>query len=142
MVSSEAGQANVELTMRGLEKWIAGDHEAAIATFTEDIEVLVPTDLGNAGSYRGIEQFRTWFANWDDAWSEFKMSVESIEAVGSRHVIAMIRSRGIGAGSGIEVENFIAWVFGVRDGMMDFLSLQPDLEAAKQVVSEREGAAP
>src|SRR5262245_39982373 len=98
-------QRNVELARGGLESWIAGDHERAIATFSEDVEVFVPAELGNAGTYRGIDEFRSWFQAWDDAWSEFEMDVRTIEPVGERHVVALIDSRGTGVGSGIEVGN-------------------------------------
>jgi ketosteroid isomerase-like protein len=66
------------------------------------------------------------------------MNVESIEPAGDRHVVAMIRSRGVGAGSGIEVENRLGWVIGVREGKMEFLSLQPDREAALELARSRE----
>ena len=88
-----------------------------------------------------MEEFKRWFGAWDDAWSEFTMSIESIEPAGERHVLAMIQSRGIGAGSGIEVSNVLAWVLGIRDGKMEYLSLQPDREHALALVSEREAAA-
>jgi ketosteroid isomerase-like protein len=135
---TEERQRNLALVQGGLESWISGDHEATIATFTEDVEVFVPNELGNAGTFHGIDQFRKWFREWDDAWSEFVMKIESIEAAGDHHVIAMIRSRGIGTGSGIEVENKLGWVIGVRDGRMDFLALQPDRECALALVAGRE----
>jgi ketosteroid isomerase-like protein len=133
-------EANLKLAQGGLEDWIAGEQEAAIATFTDDVEVYVPPELGNAGSYTGVEQFRSWFAAWDEAWSEFEMSIQDIEAFGDRHVVAMIGSRGVGAGSGIEVANELAWVLGIRGGKMEFLSLQPDREAAHALVRDREAA--
>ena len=133
-------EANLELVSGGLEDWIAGNQEATIATFTDDVEVYVPPELGNAGTYTGIEQFRSWFAAWDDAWSEFEMEVMEIEPVGERHIVAMIESRGVGAGSGIEVSNRLAWVLATRDGKMEYLSLQPDREAALALASERESA--
>jgi ketosteroid isomerase-like protein len=131
-------EKNLELVRDGLEDWISGDREATIARFNDDVEVYVPPELGNAGTYRGLEQFRRWFGAWDEAWSEFEMTVESIEPVGERHVVAMVRSRGVGIGSGAEVENRLGWVIGVRDGRMDFLSLQPDREQALELVRERE----
>jgi ketosteroid isomerase-like protein len=140
MASSEEQEANVALARAGLEDWIAGNQEAAIATFTEDVEVYVPAELGNAGTYRGIEQFRRWFADWDEAWAEFEMAIDDIEPAGERHVVAMVVSRGVGAGSGIEVENRLAWVLGMRDGMMEYLSLQPDREHALALVAERDAA--
>ena len=131
--------SKVELARNGLQSWIAGDHEAAIATFTEDIEVFVPSELGNAGTYRGIEQFRSWFQAWDEAWSDFAMEVRSIEAVGDRHVVAVIDSRGRGTAIGVEVGNSLGWVLGVRgDGRMEYLSLQSDLEAAREHALARE----
>ena len=133
-------ETNLELAHGGLVNWIAGDQEAAIATFTEDVEVYVPAELGNAGTYTGVEQFRSWFAGWDEAWSEFEMKIEDIEPVGERHVVAMIQTRGVGAGSGIEVGNVLAWVLGIREGRMEYLSLQPDREAAHALVREREAA--
>jgi ketosteroid isomerase-like protein len=131
-------ERNVELAQEGLDNWIAGDREATIASFTDDVEVYVPAELGNAGSYQGVEQFRRWFAEWDEAWSEFEMKVESIEPVGERHVVAVIHSRGVGLGSGIEVENILGWVISAQEGRMDFLSLQPDREAAVALARERE----
>ena len=111
-----------------------------MATFTDDIEVFVPPELGNAGVYRGLEAFQRWFAAWDEAWSEFVMTVESIEPVGESHVVAMIRSRGVGVGSGVEVENLLGWVIGLREGQMEFLSLQADRNAALELVRTRESA--
>jgi ketosteroid isomerase-like protein len=140
-VTSATQQQNLELARNGLDNWIAGDQEATIVTFADDVEVYVPAELGNAGSYRGVEQFKRWFDAWDEAWSEFEMSVESIEPAGERHVVALIRSRGIGAGSGIEVSNELGWVIGVRDEKMDFLSLQPTLEDARRLAEERESQA-
>ena len=137
-MASNEQQQNLELVRGGLESWIAGDREATIATFTDDVEVYVPPELGNAGTYRGVEQFKSWFEAWDEAWSEFDMSIESIAAEGDRHVVALIRSRGIGVGSGVEVANELGWVIGVREDKMEFLSLQPDLEHARALVRERE----
>ena len=140
MATEPTPEQNLELVRGGLEDWIAGDREKTISTFTDDVEVYVPPELGNAGSYRGVDQFRQWFAAWEEAWSEFVMSVETIEPVGARHVVALIRSRGIGAGSGIEVENELGWVIGVRGEKMNFLSLQQTLEDARALAREREGA--
>jgi len=131
---------NVELARGGLEDWIAGDRDATVATFTDDVEVYVPPELGNAGRYRGVEEFMRWFEAWDEVWTDYRMTIESMEPAGERHVLAMVRSTATGASSGIEVENVLAWVIGVRDDRMDFLSLQPDREHAIKLAEEREAA--
>lgn len=132
-------QRNVELARDGLQNWIGGERDAAIATFTDDVVVYVPAELGNAGTYHGLEQFRSWIVAWDEAWSEFTMEVKSIEPVGERHVVAMIVSQGTGSASGIEVENTLAWVLGINDEeRMDYLALQTDIETAREHARERE----
>ena len=99
----------------------------------------MPAELGNAGTYRGIEQFRKWNQSWEEVWSEFTMSVVSIETAGEGHVVALINSQGTGTASGIDVENTLGWVLGINeDGLMDYLGLQPDLEAARKHAQERE----
>jgi hypothetical protein len=62
--------------------------------------------------------------------------------VGDRHVVALIRTTGTGRGSGIEVENVLAWVFGVRDGLCDYIALLPTREQAVALAEkrDREGA--
>ena len=137
---ASSGEQNVELVRGGLEDWIAGDRKAAMATFTEDVEVYVPPELGNAGRYRGVEEFLRWFEAWDEVWTDYRMSIEAMEPAGDRHVLAMIRSTATGVGSGIEVENVLAWVIGVRGNRMEFLSLQPDRESALALAREREAA--
>jgi ketosteroid isomerase-like protein len=131
-------ETNLELVRRGLEDWIAGDREAAMTTFTDDVEVYVPPELGNAGSYRGVEEFTRWTEAWDEAWSSFEMSIEWIEPVGDRHVVAEIHSQAVGLGSGVEVQNVLGWVIGVRDERMEFLSLQPTRETALALAEKRE----
>lgn len=139
-MSGEDTAANVALARHGLERWIAGDREGAIATFSDDVVVYVPAELGNAGTFRGVEQFESWYRSWYDAWSDFEMTVHEIEPVGERHVVAMINSRGTGAGSGVEVENTLGWVLGVRDGKLEYLALLPDRDSARQHALERESA--
>lgn len=135
---SEAQRRNLELARDGFERWIAGDREGAIAAFADDVEVYVPTELGNAGSYRGLDEFGGWIEAWEEAWEEFTMGVAELEPVGERHVIAEVNSTGTGVASGLEVGNTLGWVLGVRDGKLEYLCLQPTLEAARAHALERE----
>lgn len=138
MANSDTQERNLELARNGLQAWVSGDREATMTLLSDDVEVFVPPELGNAGSYRGRDAFLRWSEQWDEAWSEFEMTVESIEPVGERHVVAVVRSRGRGAASGAEVENLLGWVLGVRDEICDYVSLQPDLERARENARARE----
>ena len=56
-----------------------------------------------------------------------------VHAVKSRATVVVT-----GAGSGIEVENLLGWVLGIRDERMEFISLQPDRDAAVELARDRE----
>jgi ketosteroid isomerase-like protein len=131
-------QSNVELARDGLQNWIKGDREEVIASFTEDIEVYVPPELGNAGTYRGREEFIKWVSAWEDVWDDYEMELSEVEGVGERHVIALVISRAKGSLSGIEVSNQLGWVIGIRDGRQEHLALLPDMEEARRYALERE----
>lgn len=140
MVSSSTQERNLALAREGFEHWLSGDVEGTLARFTEDVEVYVPPELGNAGTYRGKKEFLEWTSQWDEAWAEFNQEVKEIVPVGERHVVVTILNRGVGRGSGIEVEQVQGWVMGVRDGLMDYLSLQKSPEVAHELAREREAS--
>jgi ketosteroid isomerase-like protein len=138
MARSPEQDQNVELARGGIQSWIDGDREAAMETIAEDVEVFVPSELGNAGTYRGIEEFQRWNAQWEEAWSDFQMEILSAEPVGYRHVVCLIKSTGRGAGSGVEVGNELGWVLEVRGESLTFLGLQPSREDAVDLAERRE----
>jgi hypothetical protein len=66
------------------------------------------------------------------------MEVLSVEPVGERHVVCLIKSTGRGVGSGVEVGNELGWVMEVHDGMLSLFALQPTREAALGLAEKRE----
>jgi ketosteroid isomerase-like protein len=131
---------NVELARGGLEAWTSGDVEATLASFTEDIEVFVPTGLMNSGTYRGRDEFLQWVEQWDEAWAEISYELEDLVPVGDRHVVATVRNRGQGRGSGVDVEDVRAWVLELRGDRSSYFSLQPNADEALAHARAREGA--
>ena len=132
-------EQRADVVRTGLEAWIAGDGEAAMGTFAEDIVVFVPPEQGNAGRYEGLEGFRSWLEAWEEAWDEFEMELGEVEPVGSNHVVAHMDNTAKGSASGIEVRNSLGWVIEVNEeGKLSYLSLQSDLDAAREHARERE----
>jgi ketosteroid isomerase-like protein len=131
---------NLRLAGAGLRSWVSGDTEGTLARFTDDIEVYVPDDLGNPGTFRGKKQFLEWTSRWDEAWSEFSYEVVEAVPVGERHVVVTIHVKGQGRGSGIEVEAVQGWVIGVRDELCDYISLQATPDEAAELARRREAA--
>jgi ketosteroid isomerase-like protein len=87
MAASPEQERNVALAKAVMEVWMSGDVEAARAMLTEDVEVYVPTEIANAGTFRGHDEWLRWAQTWDEAWSEFSYEFEEALPVGDRHVV-------------------------------------------------------
>jgi ketosteroid isomerase-like protein len=137
-MATPSQERNIELARDGLRIWMTGDVAGAMARVSEEVEVFVPTDLGNPAQVRGREALLEWTRRWDDAWEEFTYEMDDATPVGDGHVVAIVRTTGRGRGSGIEVEDSRGWVFGIRDGLLDYLSLQPSFDDALELARNRE----
>jgi ketosteroid isomerase-like protein len=137
-VTSDAQERNVELAVRAFDIWLAGDVDGTLAMFDEEIEVHVPSELGNSGTYRGRDEFLGWIKEWEEAWDEYEMKVVRSAPQGERHVVSIVHQRAKGAGSGVPVEMEIAWLTEIRGGKIAALHLYPTEEDARRVGDERE----
>jgi ketosteroid isomerase-like protein len=130
----------VELVRQGIEAYAAGDVERALALFAPEVEVFAPPgEQITTGTYHGIEGFLRWSGEWNDAWESFDLELIAVEAVGERHAVAEVRQRGIGKGSGLEVEAISGYAFENRDdGLCTWFALYNDPERARAAVRDRE----
>ncbi len=121
-----------------MEAWTAGDVEATLANFADDLEVSVPPEFMNSGTFLGRDGFLEWIGQWNEAWEEISYELEEVVPVGDRHVVAAVRNRGRGRGSGVQVEDVRAWVLELRDDRVSYFSLQLSFEDAIAHARERE----
>jgi ketosteroid isomerase-like protein len=130
----------VAIARRGIEAYAAGALETALELFAPDVVIFAPPgEQITSGTYHGIEGFLRWSGEWNDAWESFDLEVIEIEAVGERHAVAEVRQRGIGKGSGLEVEGISGYVFENRDdGLCTWFALYNDVERAREAARERE----
>jgi ketosteroid isomerase-like protein len=138
MATSEGQQRNVAFALEAFDVWLAGDVDGTLAMFDEELEIHVPSELGNSGTYRGRDEFLAWTKDWDEAWDEYEMSVLGSEPLGERHVISRVHQSAKGAGSGVPVEMEIAWLTEIRDGKIAALHLYPTEDDARRAGRERE----
>ncbi len=103
----------MDLVMRLLGHFVATG-EPAWGTLSEDVEVH-DHDIMDAGEYRGHEGFGRWLEDWGAAWSEYSIRPEEFIDAGDR-VVAVIRVKAVGRGSGVAVERQDALVWMVRNG--------------------------
>ncbi len=134
----ETQRANVEAIRGGVEAFRRGDIDEVLALLHEDIEVYLPTEFPNSGTYRGHDGYRQWLGQWLEAWEAFDLEMVQIESVGQTHVVARTHQTARGKGSGIPVEMWIAYMWDIRDGQAIALHLYGTPEEAIEVAERRE----
>jgi ketosteroid isomerase-like protein len=87
-----------------MEAYSRGDFETALRGFHPDIEWSAETDLvPDAAVYRGHEGVRRFWATWAEAIEGMALDIEECRALDDERVLALLRARGTGHGSGAPV---------------------------------------
>jgi ketosteroid isomerase-like protein len=133
-MEASSEQRNVELTRLGFEAYNAGDYEALARLLHPEVELHADGELINGGDYRGHEGFMRWNSEWTEAWERFRIEPRSVEAIGGRYVVADTHQVARGAGSGIEVEMDVFWIFEVGDGHVLRMHLYPSRDRADAAI--------
>ena len=110
---------NVEIVRRIYEASARRDTATVLALY--DPEVEWDTSHHPMGELLGPERreghkgLRTWFRDWYEVFEGFEHEYEDLIDAGD-HVISIGIDRGLGRGSGVQVERPIAGVWTIRDG--------------------------
>jgi ketosteroid isomerase-like protein len=138
-MAASSSEERLELTRLAWEAYNAGDVDRVLGFFDPDVVVHVPAELGNAGTYRGHEDFLRWLAAWNEAWESFDMQVVETVAIGDRHAVSNVSQTGIGRWSGVEVTREMGWLFEVQERRCVYMGLHTDFDTALAAAREREG---
>jgi ketosteroid isomerase-like protein len=117
----------------GMEAYSRGDYDAALVGFHPDIEWSAETDLvPDAGIYRGHEGVRRFWAEWAEVIEGMTLEIQECTAVDDEWVLAVTRSSGRGAASGVAVESgTFAQLAQFRDGEVVRVRLFGDVRHAR-----------
>jgi len=125
----------LDVARRGYASWTAGDVDGMLELTTPDFE-FVPAIAATVegGSIRGDNEFRRFFADLNETWETFRISVEDFREIGGR-VMAIGRLTAKGRGSELELDQpfySVLWFQGDRiTRMQSFLG-----ESAAQTAFE------
>jgi ketosteroid isomerase-like protein len=126
-------QENVKLVREAFAAFAHDGPEAMAAFWDPDVEVQVPTDLADAGTYRGRAAVLGWIMAWDEAWEEISYTPEELLDAGDV-VLTTVLYDGRGKGSGVRIDGRFWYLMVVRDEKIQSLQLFGDraeaLEAA------------
>ena len=125
-------QENVELIQRFYQRYFETG-ELPWDIVDEGCELRDHDALDQSGVYRGHEGIRRWLDDWNAAWAEWSIEPEEfIDA--DDYVVAVVRMRTKGLGSGVELDRQDAVVYKCRGGKIFtadyFNSKEQALEAA------------
>jgi ketosteroid isomerase-like protein len=129
---------DTELVKRGYEAWNRGDVEGVLSFLDPQIEWRGYTHIPESGTLEGRDEVRAWLERFLDAWEQLEIEVtEQIEA--GEQVVALVRFRGTGKGSGVPVEGGTdAHVWTVREGRIVAVTLYQGTREALQSVGLQE----
>src|SRR6185436_21006000 len=94
-------QENHEIAARTVEALNAGDAEAYVAAMHSEVE-FIPRRALIQGSYHGHAGLRRFFADNDESFETFHVTIEETHEIGD-YVVGIGTLRVRGKGSGVEV---------------------------------------
>jgi hypothetical protein len=111
------------------EDWAQGDYSRA-DIFDPAVE-LDSFGMGERIRASGIEEFIAEMVQWLSAWGR-PLTIDAEELIGSGdRILALVRWRGRGKGSGLEVEAGGAHLWRFRDGLVIHLEVYRDRDEAR-----------
>jgi len=125
-------QENLDLVQRAYEAWNRGDIDGALEFVDRDVEVSLPPNFPESGTYRGLTEVRRLMTE------HLLPILENLQAMPERfldagdQVVAFVRYSGRGSATGIEVRGagLDAHVWSLRGGKVERLRMYPGTKEA------------
>ena len=131
---------NLGLTQNLFAIWNERDFEGLIPLVAHDVQ-WVPATMSavEGGSYDGVDELREFFAEWDSTWALWEVEPAEVKELGD-HVLVLGHVRAEGRGSGLELDQPVAYLFEFRDGLLAYGATFFDHAEAQAAARDRAGA--
>jgi ketosteroid isomerase-like protein len=128
---------NLAATQNLFRIWNSREFEALIPFVTQDIEWTPATMKAvEGGSFHGVDGLRRFFDEWDKAWTTWEVDPQEVRELGSQ-VLVLGHVRAEGRGSGLVLDQPVAYLFEFRDGLLARGQTFFDHDEAVAAASER-----
>ena len=106
-------QENVEVARAVYARWGEGDFRASLDVFDPLVLFINPPPFPDPGPYLGVERVIEYMRGFLESWSHITIEAEDINEANGGTVVATVRQRGVGSGSGAETDlhYFQVWSF-------------------------------
>jgi len=125
---------NTERFRAMLEDFDTSGVEAALVHVDPEITWHAPPEWLEKRVYSGYDGLRELAADWEENFEEYRLDVGRLEDLGEGRVFALVTQRGKIVGSGVEIEQAVAFLGEMRAGRVFrvdvFFSWEAGLEAA------------
>jgi ketosteroid isomerase-like protein len=135
-------EGNEQLIRRGFELVNRGDVEGTVAIAAPDCEIRTVLTSVAGQTHRGHEGVRQWFRDVDEAFEEVEQRVVRIVEVDDERGIVVVRFLARGRGSGVAVDQEIASLWTIRDGLVQSLESYQSFEEAQAAAAAAADARP
>jgi ketosteroid isomerase-like protein len=128
-------QENVELVKLGFDAFQRRDVDVMREGCHPDVVIVQPPEVPDAKSYEGHAGIAEAFEDWPSQWEDFRMDLVELVDLNDSQVLAVVRQRGRGAHSGIEMDFTLAYLQTFRDGKLARMEMFMTREQALAAVS-------
>jgi ketosteroid isomerase-like protein len=116
-VAGEAEQ-NIELLKEAFGRWNAGDRDFDLETIHPEIELHTPLSSTQGRPYRGRDGFLRWMVEIDEQFESWELHADDWLALDDGRILALGSILAKGRGSGVELNQELAWLFALQDGKL------------------------
>jgi ketosteroid isomerase-like protein len=111
---------NAEIVWRAIAAVNARNIDGYLSHCTEDVELHMPVEPF-AGTYRGAEDIKRFFADIDDVDPDFAMDIYKLEAIGADRVLALTHITSTARSGDIPVQIETTNIYDLREGKISCL---------------------
>jgi ketosteroid isomerase-like protein len=137
-------EENVEIVQRGLETLREAlerrdfDSVFDADVLADDVEWIPTSSFPGSNSYRGRDGVSEYMRTWAEDFDHLTVDVERLIDAPDDRVVALVRQRASGQGSGVPVEMDLAVVYDLKDGRVVRIRNYLDPADALEAVGLRE----
>lgn len=106
---------NMDVVRRAHEALNAGNIDDLLTVCHQDFRLDMSDRVLNPAMYRGHDGIRRFYAEVKEIWESYVWEPEELRDEGDL-VVALLRTKGRGRGSGVEIDRRTAMIWTVRDG--------------------------
>jgi ketosteroid isomerase-like protein len=134
--------SNAQLATEMIGAYQRGDEEALTRLIDPEVEIHGEPNTINAGTFTGLDGFRQWTRQWEEAWKDTRYELVQLNEVGDRFVVAAVRVTGTGRGSGVPIKDVYGYLWEMRGGKAvrfhTYLTQKTALRRAAELAEEQQ----